>query len=147
MPMSSALTHGDGQDVLAAWKRAWERRDPDAAVELFSPGAELRNDPFEEPLVGANAIRAHWNAFAAGSLHAEFDAERIWVVNRTVLASWHAAMTDRGTAERKRLRGFLTLELDDAAHIERARLWTLTRIVGADSTVRPDRAASASEGR
>ncbi|MBA3778899.1 MAG: nuclear transport factor 2 family protein [Chloroflexi bacterium] len=136
--MAQALTHGDGQDVLEAYKRAWERRDPDLAVELFSAEIEYRDDPFEEPMRGSNAVREYWNEAAATQVHVEFDAERIWVSGRTVLASWHAAYTRRSNAERVRLRGFMTLELDDAGKISRFREWWHRRVVGTDETFHPE---------
>jgi hypothetical protein len=87
---------------------------------------------------GANAIRAYWNEAAESQVHVEFDAERIWVSGRTVLASWHAAYTRRATAERVRLRGFMTLELDADRLISRFRSWPAERVVGLDSTTRPE---------
>ena len=130
------LTHGDGQDLLDRYKEAWERRDPDRAMELFSDDAEYRDDPFEEPIRGANAIRALWNDVAASQAHVEFDAENIWVVGSTVLASWHAAFTRRENGERVRLRGFMTLELDEEGRVRRFREWYHRRVVGTDSTLR-----------
>jgi ketosteroid isomerase-like protein len=131
------FTHGDAQDLLERYKRAWERRDPDAAMELYSDGAEVRLDPFEEPARGANEIRAIWNDVAATQDHVEFDAERVWVVESTVLASWHAAFTRRSNAERVRIRGFSTFELDASGLIQRAKQWAQARVVGRDSTLRP----------
>ncbi len=132
------LTHGDGQDLLEAYKRAWERRDPNLAVSLFSEDAEYREDPFEEPMRGSNAIRAYWNTAAATQVNMEFDAERIWVVGRAVLASWHAAYTRRSDAQRVRLRGFMTLELNERGKVFRFREWWHRREVGTDTTVRPE---------
>ncbi|MEA2621237.1 MAG: hypothetical protein QOH61_147 [Chloroflexota bacterium] len=134
----ATLTPGDGQDLLDRYKRALERRDPDAAMQLYAPSAEHREDPFEEPHVGANAIREMWNRIAATQANVEFDAERVWVVGSTVLASAHGAHTERATAQRVRRRGFMTFELDDAKLIVRAREWPVTRVVGVDSTFRPD---------
>ena len=131
------LTPGDGQDLVDRFKRAWERLDVDAAMALFGEDAEYRVDPFEAPLAGANAIRAHWNDVAASQAHVEFDAERVWVSGPTVLASWHAAFTLRGTAERIRRRGFMTLELDEAGLVTRYREWSVSRTVGVDRTYRP----------
>ncbi|HET7678416.1 MAG TPA: nuclear transport factor 2 family protein [Candidatus Limnocylindrales bacterium] len=130
------LTHGDAQDLLAAYKRAWERRDPELAVSLFSDDAEYREDPFAEPLTGANAIRARWNETAASQANVEFDAERTWVSGRTVLSSWHGAYTRRADAQRVRLRGFMTLELDDAGKVRRFRQWWHGREVGRDATLK-----------
>jgi ketosteroid isomerase-like protein len=128
------LTPGDAQDLLARYKSGWERRDPDALMELFADNAEFRPGPFDGDLSGANAIRAYWNDFAAGSANNEFDAERTWAVGATVLASFHAAYTRRADGGRVRLRGFMTLELDDDRRVTRLRQWPVERLVGSDST-------------
>jgi ketosteroid isomerase-like protein len=130
----SQLTPGDGQDLMERYKRAWEERDPDKAMALYRDDAEMRMDPFEEPLHGANALRAFWNDVAATQANVEFDSERVWVVAQTVLTSWHAAYTVRSNGDRLRIRGFATFELDDAGLIQRQRQWALWRNVGRDST-------------
>ena len=103
-------------------------------MELYRDDAEFRLDPFDEPAQGANAIRAIWNDVAETQANVEFDAERTWAVGRTVLASWHVAFTRRGSAERVRIRGFSTFELDESGLIERAKQWAVARVVGRDST-------------
>jgi len=132
------LTPGDAQDLLAAFKRGWEARQPDAIVELFSEDADYRTDPFAEPLVGRLAIRRLWNDICAGQANVDFDAERVWVSGAAVLASWHAAYTRRATAERVRARGFMSLELDEEGAVSRFRQWPLERVVGIDETFRPE---------
>ncbi len=136
--MTRDLTHGDGQDILATIKRGWESRDVDLIVSLFSEEAEYREDPFEDPLRGANAIRAYWNEAVASQAHIEFDPERTWVSGRTILTSWHVAFTRRSNAERVRMRGFMTLEVDDEGRVWRFREWWHRRVVGHDSTFRPE---------
>jgi len=133
-------THGDAQDLLNTFKQGWERRMPDTIVELFDANAEYRPDPFAEPLQGVNAIRALWNDIAATQANAEFDAERVWASGNTILASWHGAYTRRATAERVRVRGFLTMEIADSApwRIQRMKLWPTERVVGTDSTFEAD---------
>jgi hypothetical protein len=54
-----------------------------------------------------------------------------------VLASWHVAVTRRATAERIRIRGFSTLELDDDGRVARMRQWPVERVVGVDSSYGP----------
>lgn len=134
----AALTHGDAQDLLDAFKRGWENRDPETIVGLFRRDAEYRQHPFSEPLQGSNAIRAHWNALAGRQAHVDFEAERIWLSGQTVLASWHAAYTRRSDGERVRVRGFMTLELDDDGTVWRLRQWPLEQVVGIDSTFRAE---------
>ncbi|MBA2254751.1 MAG: nuclear transport factor 2 family protein [Chloroflexi bacterium] len=133
------LTHGEGQDLLERFKQAWERRDPDLAMELYREDAEHRDHPFREPFRGANEIRAMWNDIVLNEAHVEFDAERTWVNGSTVLASYHAAYTDRTTGERVRMRGFMTIEVDGEGHVSRLREWPTTQVVGMDTTLRPDR--------
>jgi limonene-1,2-epoxide hydrolase len=139
MTSMPSLTPGDGQDLLARLKTAAEQRDVDLAMSLFREDAEYRPDPFAEPSVGANAIRAALNTDAAERANVEFDAERIWVSGGAVLASWHGAHTQRADGGRMRSRGFVTLELDDDRLISRWRGWTLTRPVGRDTTFSVER--------
>ena len=75
--MPDTLTPGDGQDLFARIKHAWEARDPDAMLELYREDAEYRIDPFMRPMQGANAIREHWNDVCASQAHVEFDPERV----------------------------------------------------------------------
>lgn len=143
--MSDSLTPGDGQDVFAQFKRALEKRDPEAMLELYAEDAEYRIDPFMQPLSGANAIREYWNDLAADRDHVDFDTERVWVVGRSVLASWHGAYTRRASAERVRIRGFTTLELDASGRIARMRDWPLERMIGVDSRFKPEPGPAAEE--
>ena len=56
----------------------------------YSPSSVARHLPnvdLADALVGSLAIRGYWNAFAAATVNTELDAERIWVTDRTVLAS------------------------------------------------------------
>jgi ketosteroid isomerase-like protein len=142
----TTFTQGDAQDLLASYKRAWERRDVDLAVSLFNADAELRFDPFEAPLSGANAIRSWWNATVAGIDHVEFDAERTWVAGDAVLASFHAAWTARATADRTRSRGFLAFELGPDGLVRRLREWSRSKVVGMDGTFRAEGATPPEAG-
>jgi ketosteroid isomerase-like protein len=131
-------TPGDAQDLLERYKRAWEQRDPDLAMELYREDAEFRLDPFEEPAHGANEIRAIWNDVAETQANVEFDAERTWASGQTVLASWHVAFTQRASAQRVRIRGFSTFELDESGLIQRQKQWAVAKVVGQDSTLKTE---------
>jgi ketosteroid isomerase-like protein len=138
----ATITHGDAQDMLAAFKRGWEERMPDEIVDLFAPDAEYHAEPSGPALLGANSIRELWNEICASQANVEFDAERIWVSGETVLVSWHAAYTRRVTGERVRLNGFMTLELTADGSVRRFRQWPVERVVGRDSTFRPEGGAA-----
>ena len=141
------LTNGEAHDLLDAYKRAWERRDVDRAMELYTADAEHRDHPFRDAYVGSNAIRGRWNDIARNERHIEFDAERVWISGATVLASWHGAYTDITNGDRVRMRGFMTLELDDARRVRRLREWPLSRVVGRDSTLKLETVGAGEDDR
>lgn len=45
---------------LEAYRRAWTSNDPDDIRAVFTPDAELRFEPWTEPVVGHEAIVAAW---------------------------------------------------------------------------------------
>jgi ketosteroid isomerase-like protein len=106
-------------------------------LELYAAEAAYDPDPFAPSLEGANAIREHWNAVSAEQTKVDFDAERVWVSGRTVLACWHAAFTRMETSVRVRERGFSTMELSDEGSILRMRDWSLEREVSSDRAREP----------
>lgn len=117
------IDHAAAADLLEAYAQAWKDFDGDAWVALFSEDAEYHEDPFEPPLVGSNAIRAYLLQAAEAQEQVDVTIERHWVAGSTVLAAWHASYVRRPTRERVRLAGFMTLEIDANARIERLREW------------------------
>ncbi|HMO12013.1 MAG TPA: nuclear transport factor 2 family protein [Actinotalea sp.] len=53
-----------GRDEVMAWvaayERTWRDNDLDGLAEVFTPDARYLHSPYEEPLVGLDAIRADW---------------------------------------------------------------------------------------
>ncbi|HET9458196.1 MAG TPA: nuclear transport factor 2 family protein [Candidatus Limnocylindrales bacterium] len=109
-------------DLLERYGRAWEAFDGDAWVELFTHDVEYHADPFEEPLIGRNAVRAYLRDAASRQGEVDFTVERHWFVDPTVLAAWHAAYLRQADRARVRLIGFMTLEMRDG-RIARLREW------------------------
>jgi ketosteroid isomerase-like protein len=109
-------------DLLERYGRAWETFDGDAWVALFADDVEYRDDPFEPPLVGHNAVRAYLLKAAEIQDEVSFTVERHWVVDPTVLVAWHAGYVQRSDRAQVRLAGFMTLEMRDGK-IARLREW------------------------
>lgn len=110
-------------ELLERYARACETRDGDDWVALFSEHAEYHEDPFEQPMVGHNALRAYLLRAAESTEQSEFTVERHWVVGSTVLASWHGSFIRRRDGARVRLAGFMTLEVGPDGRIDRFREW------------------------
>jgi ketosteroid isomerase-like protein len=47
---------------IAAYGRAWEERDADAAAEIFTEDALYRDNPYGLPHVGRDGVRGYWSA-------------------------------------------------------------------------------------
>ena len=120
------LDHAAAEAVLDRFATAWQTFDGDAWVELFADDAELREDPFEPPLVGRNAVRAYLLRSAELQEQVDFTAERHWVVDPTILVAWHASYVARDNRAAVRLAGFMTLEIRDG-RIARLRQWVHRR--------------------
>ena len=110
-------------DVLEAYGRAWEAFDGDAWVAIFSHDAEYHEDPFGEPIVGHNALRAYLLDASASERDVEFTVERHWVSGPTILAAWRATFTRRASGRLVRIAGFMTAEIAPDGRIARFREW------------------------
>jgi ketosteroid isomerase-like protein len=117
------LDHAAAADLLDRYGRAWEAFDGDAWTDLFTDDIEYREDPFESPVVGHNAVRAYLLEESGRQQDVEFTVERHWVVDPTVLAVWHAGYIQRSDGARVRLAGFLTMEVAADGRIARFREW------------------------
>jgi ketosteroid isomerase-like protein len=117
------LDHAAAEDLLERYGRAWESFDGDAWTDLFTDDVEYREDPFEPPIVGQNAVRAYLLDESERQQDVEFTVERHWVSGSTILAAWHASYVGRADRARVRLAGFLTMEIAADGRIARFREW------------------------
>ena len=117
------LDHAAASDLLERYGRAWEAFDGDAWTALFTDDIEYVEDPFADPMVGHNALRAYLLEAADRQQDVEFTVERHWVVAPTVLAVWHASYVRRSDRARVRLAGFMTMEVAEDGRIARFREW------------------------
>ena len=120
------IDHAFAETLLERFGAAWQSFDGDAWVDLFTDDVEFREDPFEPPIVGHNAVRAYLLNAAGLQEQVEFTAERHWVIDPTILVAWHASYVARDNRAAVRLAGFMTLEIRDG-RIARLREWVRRR--------------------
>jgi ketosteroid isomerase-like protein len=116
------LDHATAGDLLDRFAQARQTFDGDAWTDLFTEDVEYREDPFEPPLVGKNAVRAYLLDASERQEQVVFTVERHWVVDPTILFAWHASLVLRSDRTRVQLAGFMTLEISDG-RIARLREW------------------------
>ncbi len=113
-------------DLLDAYGAAWAAFDGDGWVAIFTEDAEYHEDPFSQPLVGNNALRAYLLHQAETTRDVDFTVERHWVSGSTVLAAWHASWIVRADGRGVRVSGFMTAEIAGDGRISRLHEWRLT---------------------
>jgi hypothetical protein len=115
---------------LEAYGRAWERRDADAAAELFSEGASYAWGPYEEPLRGRDAIRARWAEVTAAQSDVAFGTEVLGVVDAGGVARWWCAFDVPDV--RIELEGIFLVVLDENGRCTDFREWWNERVTPRD---------------
>jgi hypothetical protein len=91
---------GGGRAAVARWlegyRRAWVRRDPDAAAALFTPGAVYQEQAFEPAYVGRDAIRGYWATVTATQSDIELRYGALVVARRKAAVEWWANLRNAG---------------------------------------------------
>ena len=105
------------QEALKSWLdaygRAWETRDPDAVIKLFTEDATYQETPFSEPMRGRAAIREYWAEKVARSQEqVSFGYEVLALAGDLSLAHWWASFVRTRSKSRVKLDGIFLLSFD-----------------------------------
>lgn len=111
-----------GDRWLAAYGRAWETCDADAAAALFSEGAIYAWGPFDE-LRGREAIRERWSQATADQRDVSFRWEALGAFGPTVVARWWCDYGIAHSDRRVTLDGIFLIELDRDGRCSSFREW------------------------
>ena len=84
------------EDWLERYRLAWEEADPDAAAALFTEDAVYRSNPFREPHLGRDGVRAYWEQATATQSNARVRIGRPITQGRKTAVEWWATMLDDG---------------------------------------------------
>lgn len=100
--------------ILSQYKTAWEKRDPDLAVKLFTANATYQEDPFDtRPLRGRREIQAYWAQVPKYQRNISFTYRPVFqLVGSNVWgAEWAAKYTKVKSGETIKLKGVLFCHL------------------------------------
>jgi hypothetical protein len=84
------------QDWLERYRHAWIERDANAAAALFTEDAIYREQPFEEPFAGLEAIRRYWSTVTRGQTAIELQYGRPVADGPRVAVEWWANLLNDG---------------------------------------------------
>jgi uncharacterized protein (TIGR02246 family) len=108
---------------LAAYGKAWETRDADAAAALFTPDATYQDMPFDPPHQGHEGIRNYWSGVTKDQRNVKFGYDIIAVSGSTGIAHWTAEFDVEPTRAHLSLNGVFVLEFDAAGKCRSLREW------------------------
>lgn len=120
-PNPYAYKEGGGMEAeqveawLDAYERAWEGRDADAAARLFGIGATYQWGPFDEPLLGREAIRTRWAQATGAQEDVHFSSEVLALTEERVIAHWQASLLRPAEGVRGLLDGIFDFSLTERA--------------------------------
>jgi hypothetical protein len=121
--MTDTIAGSHGQ-WLDAYRRAWIEKNAAAARELFTPDAVYREQPFEPPFAGADAIAGYWSRVTATQRDIQLRYGRPVVDGNRVAVEWWATLVNDDTPYT--LAGeFLLLFAEDGRCRELREYWIL----------------------
>jgi hypothetical protein len=109
----------NAQEWIAAYRRAWVGRDPEAAAALFTEDAVYRSSPFREPHLGSQGIRDYWTRATSTQEELDLRFGEPVVEGRKAVVEWWAIMRDQGAWIT--LPGCLLLRFTDDGRCEELR--------------------------
>lgn len=88
------MTRDEVKKLIETYGKAWETKDPDLAVSIFTEDATY-DDPHEPLNSGKEAIRQYWIKKVIGEQdQIEFHLRDFWIDRDTVIAEWDATFVD-----------------------------------------------------
>lgn len=120
---------------LDAYGAVWEAGDAQTAIELFTDDAEYYETPFDDPMIGRDAIQQYWSEGAGESQkEVRFLYEAVAVVEGRGFAKWEATFVRIPSGIHVELDGFLMAEFDGAGKCSVFREWWHRREREGDSS-------------
>lgn len=109
---------------LECYRLAWEGRDSDAVVRLFSEDATYQETPFTQPLRGREAIRQYWSRVVVDSQEQiGFGYEVLAFAEVTAIAHWWASFVRVSSKGRVSLDGVFLLTFTPEGFCRELREW------------------------
>jgi hypothetical protein len=123
-PIVRTLTTEQFKIWLERYGKAWREGDPDAVVTLFDEAARYHETPFDEPMIGRDAIYRYWKEGAKESqTDIQFSFDIVAVHENFGLARWRAFFVRVPSGKKVHLDGILLAEFSDSMQCTLFREW------------------------
>ena len=109
---------------LRNYGRCWEAGDSTGIRELFAEGAKYYETPFDEPMIGLDAIEQYWKDGAEqAQKEVKFRYASTLVRENTGVARWQASFVRVPSGVLVELDGFLEAEFNENGQCTSFREW------------------------
>lgn len=117
------LTYEHFRRWLNIYGKASEENDAQASADLFAQDACYYESPFDEPMIGREAIFAYWNK-GAQTLKDKISCHEILAVKDKIgIARWQSRFTVIESRKRLALDCLFVVEFDEAGLSQTFREW------------------------
>lgn len=97
--------------LMSAYGRAWETRDAELVVSLFTEDATYHESPFNEPIRGHDGIRRYWQQATGPHRDVRFRWSPVFSSEGLHVMEWSSEYTRADSGRRFELRGVMILGL------------------------------------
>jgi hypothetical protein len=117
------LTSDSFKKWLDTYRVASEECDPKVAAELFTQDAKYYETPFDNPIIGRDAIYRYWSEASQAMKDTQFSYKILAVKENLGIALWQAKYVSLKTGENIVLDGTLLAEFDEHDSCNSFREW------------------------
>lgn len=110
-------------ELLRTYGCAWENRDAELVLTLFTDDATYQESPWSEPLLGKEAIRQYWLTATSPQRDIHFELGDVHTCAEHVYAEWRCRYVRARSGRACELRGILILELRDGRIARLREYW------------------------
>jgi SnoaL-like domain len=111
------------QQWLDAYGSAWQTRNPQAAVALYTDDGTYQVTPFLEPLRGSRAILDYWTEITRTAENISFAYEILTVTEQFGIAHWQASFVRTPPGLPTKLDGIFVIRLNVEGKCTSLREW------------------------
>ena len=84
------------EEWLAAYRKAWIERDPDAAAALFTDDATYQEQPYAEAYAGPQGVHDYWASVTATQANVELEYGTPLVLGDRTAVEWWVTLVNAG---------------------------------------------------
>ena len=121
------LTLNSFQEWMDRYGKASENQDANAVAELFTPNAKYYETPFDDPMVGREAIYQYWSEASQDLKDVRFSYEILAVKGNLGIALWQGNFVNLKSGNQVALDGVFLVEFEEPGQCCIFREWWHSR--------------------